>query len=145
MAMNLNVPVSGLTAATKRVGAAAANIVNAGSTSSLDPVAPVSGTAPTQGDGQQDVYAGYRPVRIQQASVTGGGTRAVAREVDPSFVRSFDPDHPDADPDGIVKRPNVSLEVELTNLLQAKQAYRASLKTLVAMDEMLGTLLDTKT
>jgi flagellar basal-body rod protein FlgC len=143
MTPSFKVPVSGMTAAVRRVQATAANIANAGSTASLDAVAEVAPVNPARPD-TRDAYAGYRPVRIHQASVAGGGTEAVATPVNPSFVRAYQPTHPDAGKYGIVKRPNVSLEGELVELMRAQRAYEANLKVVQTLDEMLGTLVDSR-
>ena len=137
------IPISGMTAAVRRTEAAASNIANAGSTTSLDAVAEVAPSNPVRSD-LDDMYAGYRPVRIQQTSAAGGGTEAVAKPVDPAFVRDYEPDHPDADEDGIVKRPNVSLEGEFVELKRAQHAYEANLRVVKVLDGMLGTLFDSK-
>lgn len=141
MIHSLNTSISGLTAAVKRASAAASNIANAGSTLSIDPVLQISGA---DADGQSDAYSGYRPVRIQQKTVVGGGTEAVARPVEPPFAPVVDPGHPDADADGVVKLPNVSLVEELVELKRAHHAYKANLAVIRTVDDLLGTLVDRK-
>lgn len=142
MTAGFDVSVSGLKAAAERVRTVASNIANAESTSSREPVEPASPASPA--GGPTDGYAGYRPVRVEQTTTEDGGTRAVTRPVDPPYVRRFDPEHPDADDTGTVKTPNVRLEVELTELMRAQRAYEANLKTISTLDELLGSLVDSK-
>ena len=50
---------------------------------------------------------------------------------DPSELpRIHDPGHPDADGEGFVSMPNVSLPIEMVNLMTASRAYEANLKVL---------------
>lgn len=140
---NLKIPVSGMTAAVKRTEAAASNIVNAGSNAPLEAVEPVGAPHPARPD-RQGVGTGYRPVRVEQVSRAAGGTEAVARPLDPAVVRAYEPSDPDADEEGFVGRPNVSPEDELVELSRARHAYEANLKVIKALDEALGTLIDSE-
>ncbi|GBD37615.1 Flagellar basal-body rod protein FlgC [bacterium HR36] len=66
------------------------------------------------------------------------GVRVVGLEDDPSdFVRVYQPGHPDADADGYVLYPNVSLPLEMVNLLTASRAYEANLKVLQTFRQMM--------
>ncbi|HEY66047.1 MAG TPA: flagellar basal body rod protein FlgC [Caldilineae bacterium] len=42
-------------------------------------------------------------------------------------VKVYDPDHPDADPDGYVTYPNVDIVSEMVNMMAAARAYEANL------------------
>lgn len=44
------------------------------------------------------------------------------------FVKEYDPSHPAADENGIVKKPNVNRVVESVDLITAKNAQKAMLK-----------------
>ena len=43
-----------------------------------------------------------------------------------AFIRVHDPQHPDADEDGFLLRPNINPVVEMVNLLEATRAYEAN-------------------
>ena len=130
--------ISGTLAAADRVAAAASNIANQRTRS----VGPASEPKTAGDEKAPPAFEGYRPVRIDQESVAGGGVRTVAREVDPASVPVFDPAHPDADADGVVHMPNVSLETEMVDLLQARQAFEANLKAVETAKRMLGAVFD---
>jgi len=88
--------------------------------------------------------ARFQPRRAEQISVEPGGVRVTARPIDPPSVREFQPSAPDANTDGTVDRPNLSLEREFSDLTQAQRAYEASLKMADTVDRMLGTFLDSE-
>lgn len=121
------ISLSGLAAASTRLATAGANIANARSTG---------------GAGKGDGEGLYRPLRVEQTSVAGGGTRAVTVEVEPATVPRFAPHHPRAGADGTSAFPNLSLSQQLVELKLAKIAYQANLAALEVGDEMLGELLD---
>ena len=64
------------------------------------------------------------------ASVSAlAGVNVVGIVNDPSeSPRVYNPGHPDALPDGFVTMPNVSLPIEMVNLITATRAYEANLK-----------------
>jgi len=70
------------------------------------------------------------------------GVQVAGIEDDPSdFVRVYQPGHPDADADGYVLYPNVSLPLEMVNLLTASRAYEANLKVLQTFRQMMEQAL----
>ena len=50
--------------------------------------------------------------------------------------RVLNPGHPDADAEGFVTMPNVSLPIEMVNLITATRAYEANLKAAQSFVEM---------
>jgi flagellar basal-body rod protein FlgC len=58
----------------------------------------------------------------------GGGVAPVAVEFgDPEGVVYYDPQHPFADENGLVRRPDVNLADQMTNLILAQRAYQLNL------------------
>lgn len=56
------------------------------------------------------------------------GVRVSGITPDPRPGQSiYDPQHPDAGPDGVVKMPNVNLAYEMVDLITASRAYEANL------------------
>ena len=110
----LNIAVSGLRAAAKRLEVSASNVAN-------------------------DRSTGYVPRRVQQTAYAAGGTRAESVPVQPPSVPFVDPN----DPDAAATRPNVSVEEEIVEQMLARRAYEANLRTVEAADRMTRTLLDT--
>ena len=126
-----SIPVSGLAFQSKRFAQSAENVVNLGST----------GVRSDRAEGAEDGFVPHRVVGVTGAQ---GGVRAASQPINPPSVFFYDPGAPDADAEGVVARPNVSLEQEMVTQLQAKQAYKANLKVIETVDEMLGSLLDVK-
>lgn len=123
------IAVSGLNAQWTRVSVAASNIANARSV----------GVNPAPG---ADNSAAYTPQRVQQVSLVDGGVRVDTLPVSPPSLPVFDPSNPDANADGVAFLPNVSLEAELVEVLQASAAFKANLKVIQTQDELLGSLVD---
>ncbi|MCK4412060.1 MAG: flagellar basal body rod protein FlgC [Candidatus Eisenbacteria sp.] len=95
------------------------------------------------------VPGGITPVRTHtahlespaqsQASVSDRGAAVRARVVVDSetpFIEIFDPGHPDADADGVVRYPNVNPVTEMVNLVLASRAYEANVAALRAEKRM---------
>lgn len=120
------ISASGLSAERLRMEVLANNIANAHSTRSA------SG-GPFR---RQDVV--FAAVLDQRA----GGPRLGGVEVQgvmddqSEFSRIHMPGHPDADGDGYVTMPNVSLPVEMVNLITASRAYEANLRCAQAFRQM---------
>jgi flagellar basal-body rod protein FlgC len=71
-----------------------------------------------------------------------GGVRIAGVRPDMSmFPRIHNPGHPDADADGLVTMPNVSLPIEMVNLMTASRAYEANLKALQNLRQQLEQTL----
>lgn len=113
----LNSAVSGLRAAGKRLEVSASNVANARS---------------------ED----YTPGRVVQAALASGGTRADAVPVTPATVPSYEPTSPAADANGVVQRPNVSLETEAIEQIIAQRSFEANLRTIETAERMSRALLD---
>lgn len=120
------IALSGLNAARTQVGVSASNIANMRSVGVRD-------AADTQG---------FRPQRVSLQSDAAGGVQANVVPVDPASVPSFEPQNPAADADGIVPRPNISLERELVDLKIAEHSFGSNLRVLQTEDAMMRSLLD---
>ena len=70
-------------------------------------------------------------LKTETARVKGGGVR-VTEVVDSQrdFVPVYDPDHPDANEEGYVMRPNVNTTEERVDLMSATNSYEANLTAL---------------
>ncbi|MCL6641362.1 MAG: flagellar basal body rod protein FlgC [Candidatus Rokubacteria bacterium] len=105
----LRIAASGLTAQRLRMDVAASNIANAGST-------------------RGPAGAPYAPERVVFAAAPVGGspTPGVAAVALPALdrtVRVYDPNHPDADPNGFVAYPDVDVAAEIADLIGAARSY----------------------
>jgi flagellar basal-body rod protein FlgC len=133
-----NISASGMTAERTRLEVIANNVANALSTR----------TASGGPFRRQDVL--FEAVMQEQmngasgppGSGVGGGVRVVGIQDDPSEMpRIHDPGHPDADSDGFVTMPNVSIPIEMVNLMTASRAYEANLKVLQTLRQQLEQAL----
>lgn len=55
---------------------------------------------------------------------------------DSPFRTVYNPVHPDADADGYVKMPNISMAVEMVDLISAQRAYDANIAVMVSERRM---------
>ncbi len=133
MSSVFDIAASGLRAQSRRLAVSANNVANI---SSL-------GVHPEPELAQPEGFAPQRTVFSSQPSgATGGGVEASSAPITPASFLSYQPDHPDADPDGMVPLPNVSLEREMVEQIQALRLFQANVKTIQTQDRMLGALLD---
>ena len=65
----------------------------------------------------------------------------IAEDFTTSFKRIHQPGHPQADSDGYVMMPNVSIPVELMNLTSASRAYQANAAVLKRYQDMVDATL----
>ncbi|MFQ5467519.1 MAG: flagellar basal body rod protein FlgC [Kiloniellaceae bacterium] len=121
--------LSGLLAQDKRLEISASNVANLRSTGvRLDDPRP-----------QPEAFV---PYQVALTSDGAGGVRATAVRVTPPSVPAVEPGAPDADAQGIVARPNVSLEREMVTQIEALRLFQANLKVIETENRKLGALLD---
>ncbi len=126
MISSFPISINGLRAASVRAAVASENIANLQSTGQIDQV--------TQ------AYSGYKPKQVQQTSGLGGPQTIVTTK-SPGFVPFFDPDHPDANADGLVGRSDIDLAQNIVDLKIAQNAYEANARVLRTASEMSGALI----
>lgn len=122
---NLDISASGLSAERQRIEVLANNVANANSTV-------------TENGGpyrRQQIFFAPATNSSLRGPASGAealqGVRVAGIRPDPSPLRVMhDPDHPDADADGNVYLPNVSLPREMVDLMTASRAYEANLKSM---------------
>ena len=120
----VNIALTGLDAATKKLNATASNIANLQTVGSLE-------------DGKQ---APYTLLTTLQTSDENGGVRSEIAARNNPFAPAFDPDSPFANEDGIIGVPNISLPEEAVNLKLAEIQYKANIKTIEAASELSDEL-----
>jgi flagellar basal-body rod protein FlgC len=120
----LGIALSGLSANATRLGVSANNVANIATTGSAD-----------------DPASAYQPQRAVPVSAgEGGGVRVTIQNTDPATVPAFSPGDPNANAEGMVALPNISLEQEVVEQMMAVTGYKANasvIKTLAAMDKAL--------
>jgi flagellar basal-body rod protein FlgC len=71
------------------------------------------------------------------------GVRVAKVVGDPAPFRSvYDPSHPDANAEGYVAYPNISIAVEMVDLISAQRAYDANIAVLVSDRRMTQKALE---
>ncbi len=86
--------------------------------------------------------AGDSTLSPTPASGPGIGLDVMVGEVRDPFVSEYAPNHPDADENGILMRPNVDAVGEMMTLIKATRAYEANATALDAAKDMLNRALD---
>ena len=124
---SMNLVGSALTAERFRMDVALQNIANANTTrtASGEPYRRKQVVFQERAVSFEDV------LKTESARVQGGGVR-VTEVVDSQrdFVPVYDPDHPDANEEGYVMRPNVNTTEERVDLMAASNSYEANLTAL---------------
>lgn len=159
---SLDISASGLTAERLRMDVIANNLANAWSTRSARG-GPYRRQMPVFASREASwpwaVAAGLPAAAVAGASVAGftrspatpggalpapgGGVEVVAIVEDPGPPRLvYDPEHPDARPDGYVEYPNVDVVSEMVDLLAASRAYQANLSCLAISRDMARQALE---
>jgi flagellar basal-body rod protein FlgC len=126
-----NISASGLAAERQRMEVIANNIANAHSTRSLNG-GPYRRQEMVFAEALDSAAGGDRnaPASLQ-------GVRVIGVHPDQSELpRVYNPGHPDADAEGYVLMPNVSLPNEMVDLITASRAYEANLKALQLYRQM---------
>lgn len=73
------------------------------------------------------------------------GVRVTALREDPTpFKRVYNPEHPDADPEGYVLMPNVDIMKEMVDMISASRSYEANVTVLNAAKSMMIKALEIK-
>ncbi len=126
----IQIALSGLAAASKKVEAAASNIANMTTSGSLtDPdKAPYGVLTTTQ-----------QAVTDQDGNVLGVRADIVPKNT--PFIPAYDPDSPFANEDGLIGVPNVNLAGEAVNLNLAEITFKANLKVIEAASDLSEDLL----
>lgn len=100
---------------------------------------PATGATPLVTDRQREAALGAAPaVPLAAPETVAGGVKVTGVQGDASdFPRVYDPTHPDADPEGYVKQPNVNMVNEMVDMMLAARAYEANLAVMTASKDLL--------
>ena len=144
---SMNIVDSGLTAQQLRLDVISENITN------------LNTTRTEEGDGPYrrkivvfEAESGRNDFRMAMASAMGasnrgseraGGVKVVEIAEDPSpFSISYDPTHPDADEEGYLEMPNITLVKEITDAMAATQAYSANVTAFNTLKAVVARGMD---
>lgn len=128
-----DISVSGVNAQREQMEIIASNLANINSTHSIYG-GPYRRKIPVFAE--EPVMFG-EALRRAEARLAGGGVKlvGVAEDMAP-FQKVFNPGHPDADADGFVSLPNVSMAKEMTDLVYASRLYEANITAFNATKKM---------
>jgi flagellar basal-body rod protein FlgC len=127
---SLAIAAAGLRAQSGRMRIISENIANADSTAQDAGGDPYRRRVVTFGS-ELDRALGVRLVKLGQV------------ETDQSdFQTRYEPGHPAADPNGLVKYPNVNTIVEMTDMREAQRSYDSNLNIISATRTMIQRTLD---
>ncbi len=134
---NINTSASGLTAQRTRMDIIADNIANVNTTRTPEG-GPYRRKLPVfRSRNQEDSTAfsslirGRMGDRTAQTGVEGKGVEiSDIVEDDSPFKLVHDPEHPDANEEGYVEKPNVDITMEMVDMIDASRAYEANVNAL---------------
>lgn len=130
----MEITASGLTAERVRMNTLASNLANARTTSTEE-------GGPYR---RHDPVFRAVPASERLSGVAAGEGSAGAYLVEVPEIRAddtpgplvYDPSHPDANEDGYVEMPNVSVVTEMVNLVTASRAYEAGVSMMDSVKSM---------
>jgi flagellar basal-body rod protein FlgC len=127
--LTLEISASGLYVQRKRMDVIASNLSNIETTRTEE-------GGPYR---RRMVVVSTRPVKAFQeilaSQAEGAGVDEIVEDKSP-FIKVFNPGHPDANEDGYLRKPNVDLIVETTNMLMARRAFEANAAAIKAAKQM---------
>jgi flagellar basal-body rod protein FlgC len=122
----IDIAVSGLRAQNKQMEIVSSNIANARTTDA----------------GKGEPYRRLEAIlKTQKDEISGVEISQIAKDMS-DFERVLDPGNPEADENGYVEMPNVSLPVEMMNLNLATRTYQANAAVLRRYQQMVETTLE---
>jgi len=132
---SLNISASGLSAQRVRLQSTSTNMANARTTRTEDGTqfqrrVPVFEAQPLNSFGNA--------LDREMASVDVTDVHVYNTE----GIRRFDPQHPDADPDGFVTYPDINILHEMVDMMSASRAYEANTKAVDATLQMARKALE---
>ncbi len=76
-------------------------------------------------------------------NLVGKGVRvsAIMEDMAP-FKMEYDPNHPDSDSEGYVRRPNINIVHEMVDMITATRAYEANVTSINSAKDMINAALN---
>ncbi|WKE66708.1 flagellar basal body rod protein FlgC [Gallaecimonas kandeliae] len=123
---------SAMSAQSVRLNTTASNLANADS---------VSSSAGTTYRARQPVFAAaLSEAQADQQQGVGVKVLGVVESQKP-LVKEYHPDHPMADKDGFIYKPNVNVVEEMTNMISASRSYQTNVQVADTAKQMLARTL----
>ena len=127
-----NVSGSGMSAQSVRLNTTASNIANADS---------VSSSVDKTYRARHPIFeAELSKASSQQNSSPGVSVKGIV-ESDKPLIKEYSPDHPMADGDGFIYKPNVNVMEEMADMISASRSYQMNVQVADATKSMLQQTL----
>lgn len=137
---SIDVSATGLTAERLRMDVISNNIANV-NTTRTEQNAPFRRKIPIFQ--ARSEYKSHPFKDKDPAQKPGRGVRVVSILEDMSpFKSEYEPDHPDADAEGYVRRPNINIVHEMVDMITATRAYEANVTCINSAKSIIGSALN---
>jgi flagellar basal-body rod protein FlgC len=123
----LDIAGSGLSAQSLRLNVTASNLANADS---------VSGSAGTTYRARHPIFAAALLDANRSTGAIGVRVSGIAESQAP-LPKEFRPNHPAADADGFIYRPNVNVVEQMADMISASRTYQSNVEVINASKRML--------
>ena len=143
---SFTISAKGLRAERTRLNVASMNLANAHVTRTIDggpyrAKSVVFRSVPLEGEGagvvrEKDGFEANLKRALESVEVA-----EIVDDKTP-FMEVYDPDHPDADENGMVKMPNVNVMEEMVDIMSAQRAYEANISALDSAKNMAIKAID---
>ena len=127
---SLKIAGSGMEAQSTRLRIVSENIANARTTGDTTGADPYRRKIITFGD-EMDRASGISLVDVKKIGTDQG-----------KFTEEYDPDHPAANEQGMVKYPNVNVLIEMADLREANRSYEANLQSIKQTRDLISSTID---
>ncbi|MBW9090137.1 flagellar basal body rod protein FlgC [Rhizobium wenxiniae] len=127
---SLKIAGSGMEAQSTRLRIVSENIANARTTGDTAGADPYRRKIITFAE-EMDRASGFNLVDVKKIGTDQG-----------DFVEEYDPDHPAANEQGMVKYPNVNVLIEMADLREANRSYEANLQSIKQTRDMISSTID---
>ncbi len=142
MFKGIDISASGLTAQRLRMDLISGNIANAETTRDEDGNTYRRKVAVFREKFSRE----FEALNSGQKNGGGAGVEVSSIEEDPSpFRLEYRPDHPDADENGYLELPNVSVMTEMVNMIDASRSYEANIQAISNYKSMANSALNIST
>ena len=126
----LKIAGSGLEVQSTRLRIVSENIANARSTGDTPGADPYRRKTVTFGT-ELDRVSGTDVVKVKTIGVD-----------DSDYIEEYEPGHPAADENGVVKMPNVNILIEMGDMREANRSYEANLQSIRQARDLISSTID---
>lgn len=127
---SLKISASGLEAQSSRLRVVSENLANARSTGDTPGADPYRRKTISFAQ-ELDRAAGVSTVEVKKIGVDRS-----------NFQTEYDPGNPAADPNGVVKYPNVNILLEMADMREANRSYEANLQSIRQARDLINSTID---